>query len=188
MDFGVLLKTTWDRFIGEIVRLVLFTLVGAVLCITIVLIPTVSAGWLRGILGYVREDRIPEFEELWNFDDYLQTLLLLVVGGVLVSIGYMLLIIPGVILNVWWFYSLFFVVDKQMRFDDAMRASKNAVSGTGFFNHFVVVLIIAVLGTLGGAFSGLGMLLTTPFSLILMTLAYVEIAGAEVEEEPEAYS
>lgn len=188
MDFGSLLKTSWDRFISEIVRLVLFTLVGAVLCITIVLIPTVAAGWVRGILGYIREDRIPEFEELWNFDDYLQTVLLLVVAGVLISIGYMLLIIPGVILNVWWFYSLFFVIDKRMRFKDAMRASKNAVSRTGFFNHFVVLLIMAVLGTLGGAFSGLAVLLTTPFSLILMTLAYVEVSGAEIEEEPESYS
>lgn len=186
MDFGNLLKTSWDRFIKEIVTLVLFTLVGAVLCITVILIPTVLAGWLRGVLGYIRETRTPQLDELWNFDDYLQTLLLLIVGGLLVSLGYVFFIVPGVILNVWWFYSLFFIVDEKLRFSDAMRESKNAVSRTGFFNHFVVVLIVAVLGLLGGTFSGLAMLLTTPFSLILMTLAYEEISESDFEDAPAA--
>lgn len=183
MDFESLLKASWDQFIREIVRLVLFTLVGVALCITIILIPSVCAGWVRGMLAYVRENRLPEFEELWSFDDYLQSLLVVVVGGVLVSVGYLLLIVPGVILNVWWLYSLYFVVDRKMGFIAALGASKAAVSRTGFFSHFVVLVIIAALGTLGGAASGLGTLLTTPFSLILVSLAYEEIAEERIEAE-----
>lgn len=178
MDFGRLLRASWELFIREIVSLVLLTLVGAVLCLTIILIPTVMAGWARGVLGYVRDGRAPKLEQLWNFDDYGSTLLVIVVGGILICIGYVLLVVPGVILHVLWLYSLFFVVDKGSSFTEALRESGRAVNATGFFNHFVMLVIVAALGALGGTASGLGALLTTPFSLLLLAHAYDQIADS----------
>jgi len=55
MDFARLLKDCWEPFLKEIVNLILFTLVGFVLCLTLVLIPTVAGGWTRGVLAYVRD-------------------------------------------------------------------------------------------------------------------------------------
>lgn len=176
MDFGKLLKDTWQAFIKEIVNLILFAVVGMILCLTIVLIPTVLGGWIRGYLGYVREGRRPEFNTLWNFDGYLQILLLILVQAVLISVGFMLLVIPGVILCVWWLYSLFFLVDRNLSFWDAMRASREAVTRAGFFNQFVVLIIVWVLNALGGALSGLGTLVTVPFTLVLLSLAYLDLS------------
>ena len=67
MDFGGLLKSSWEKFIKEIVTLILFAVVGALLSLTIILIPTVSGGWARGLVGYVRNGKKPELNELWNF-------------------------------------------------------------------------------------------------------------------------
>lgn len=181
MDFGSLLRETWNRYIREIVSLVLFTLLGVALCFTIILIPTVASGWMRGMLEYVREGHPPRLEELWSFEDYLQTLLLIVISGVLIVIGYALLIVPGVILHVWWLYALLFLVDEKLGFAEALRESRKAVVRTGFFNHLVVLLICAVLGSIGSSFSGLGALLTTPFALLLLALAYEEVSQEEVE-------
>ncbi|MCP4601238.1 MAG: hypothetical protein GY847_12060 [Proteobacteria bacterium] len=175
MDFEYLLKMSWKQYINGIIALVLFYLVGICLCITIVLIPTVTAGLTRGVLAYVREGRKPEFQELWNFDNYLQTTLLLIIGGLLIFLGYLLLIIPGVILSVLWLYSLFFIVDKKMQFFEAMSASREAVSGSGFFQHLVLLLIILFLNGFAGAMGFVGTLLTTPFALVLTTLAYLEL-------------
>jgi len=173
MDFGELLKTTWDMYMKGIVRLVLFTVLGAVLCMTVVLIPAVMGGWTRGFLSYVREGKEPAFEELWNFDRFWQILLVLLIGGTLIAIGYMLLIIPGLLLNVIWMYALFFLIDRrEMGFWDAMTASKDMVTASGFANHFLILLIVAVLNSIGSAFSGLGTLLTAPFGFLLMALVY----------------
>ncbi len=177
MDFGKQLKDCWDPFIKEIVNLILFALVGGVLCLTIVLIPTVAGGWARGFLGVVREGKRPDFNELWNFEGYLQLLLLMLVQGLLISIGYMLLFIPVVILTVWWLYALFFLVDRDLGFWEAMSASREAVNTAGFFNHFVVFLIVCVLNALGGALSGLGTLVTLPFTLLLLSRVYVDLSG-----------
>lgn len=173
MEFESLFKATFDQFVKRIVKLILFNLVGCLLCFTIVLIPTVLGGWTRGTLRYVREGIEPEFNELWRFDDFLQILLLVVLGGLAVAVGLMLLIIPGVVLMVWWMYALFFIVDRKMAFAQAMGASKQMVTGNGFWNHFVVLLIMAVLNSLGGGLAGLGTLITAPFALLLVTNAYL---------------
>jgi hypothetical protein len=173
MEFESLFKVTFDQFVKRIVKLLLFGLVGCLLCFTVVLIPTVLGGFARGMLRYVREGVEPEFDELWRFDDFLQILLLVVIGGIAVSLGLMLLILPGVVLMVWWMYALFFIVDRKMTFAQAMGASKQLVTGSGFWNHFVVLLIMVVLNSLGGGLAGLGTLLTAPFALLLVTNAYL---------------
>lgn len=175
MDFARLLRRSWELFVAEIVQLVLFTGLGALLCLTLVLIPTVTGGWVRGILAYVREGRRPAFEELWRFDDYLPILAMLLLGGLAISVGYALLIVPGVILSVWWLYALYFLLDRDLGVLEAFGASKEAVGRAGFGDHLVLLLILFVLGALGGALSGLGNLLTTPFSLLLLSLAYLEL-------------
>ncbi len=162
MEFGQLLKSSWDRYIKEIVSLVLFALVGMLLSVTIVLIPTVTGGFVRGFLGYVRDGKKPEFNELWNFEDYLQILLLILVAGLLISTGYVLLVIPGIIFNVWWLYSFYFLVDRKLGCWEAMTASRGMVSNTGFFNHLIILLIFFLLNAVGGSFSGLGTIFTLP--------------------------
>ncbi len=173
MDFESLLKTAFNQFVKRLVKLILFNLVGGLLCLTIVLIPTVAAGLTRGMIRYVRDGIEPEFDELWRFDGYLQTLLLLVLGGIAISIGLALLIVPGVVLAVWWMYALFFIVDRKLTFAEAMGASRALVTRSGFWNHFVVLLIMALLNSLGSGAAGLGTLVTAPFGLLLMTNVYL---------------
>lgn len=177
MDFEKLLKDSWELMLKEIVPLILFGLLGAVLCMTVILIPTVVAGFARGFLGFLRTGKAPEFSELWNFEDFVQVLLLCVVAGTLISIGYMLLVVPGVFLNVWWLYALFFLVDKKMGFWAAMTASKDGVGKAGFVQHLIVFLILGVLNSIGSSLAGLGALVTMPFSMILLGLCYQEMIG-----------
>jgi hypothetical protein len=185
MDFENLFKATFSQFVKRIVRLILFSLVGCLLCLTIVLIPTVMGGLVRGMLRYIREGIEPEFDELWRFDDFVQILLLMVVGGLAIAIGLILLIVPGVVLMVWWMYALFFVVDRKLTFSQAMGASKNLVTESGFWNHFVVLLIMTVLNSLGSGLAGLGTLIAAPFGLLLVTNAYLSSTG---EASPPAAS
>jgi hypothetical protein len=188
MEFESLLKATYDQFVKGIVKLILFTLVGCLLCFTIVLIPTVMRGLTRGMLRYVREGIEPEFDELWSFDDYLQTLLLMLLGGIAIGIGLMLLIIPGLVLMVWWMYAIFFIVEQEMTFTQAMAASKQLVTGSGFWNHFVVLLITTVLNSLGSSLAGLGTLITFPFGLLLVTNAYLSSTRPDAPSDLPAES
>jgi len=181
MDFAGLLKESWEKLIAEIVPLVLFTLVGWLLCFTIILIPTVVGGWVRGFLAYTRDGTPPAFEELWSFDDYLPIGLMILLGMIGITIGYMLLFVPGVILSVWWLYSMYFLLDRDMGVIEAFAASKEAVSADGFLNHLGILLLLTLLSMLAGALSGIGGLFTTPFGFLLVSLAYLDITNAPNE-------
>jgi hypothetical protein len=179
VDFAGLLRDAFEQLIEEIMALVLFTLVGGLLCLTIVLIPTVTGGWVRGFLAYARTGRTPDFEELWSFDDYLPIVLLLILGAVGITIGYMLLFVPGVILSVWWLYALFFLLDQDMGVVEAFAASKEAVSHDGFGNHLVIFIILNVIGMLGAAVTGLGWILSTPYAFLLASHCYLALVDAD---------
>lgn len=172
MNFESLFKQTWGQFIEKIVKLVLFVIVGGFLSLTIILIPCIAGGITRELLKVVREGKEPEFSQLWNFEAYGQILLFLIVGGFLIMIGYILLIIPGILFTVWWMYSLYFIVDKGMDFWSAMSASKKLVGKTGFWNNLGLLIIMTVLNAIGNSVV-IGGLLTTPFTLLLLTNAYV---------------
>ena len=145
-----------------------------------------AAGWARCILAYVRQGKEPEFYELWNFSHYFQTAVLIFIGGLLISIGFALLVVPGVLLSVWWIYALFFIVDKKMEFFEALSASKEAVTQSGFFQHLVLFLIMVFLNSVAGALGGVGALFTTPFTMVLVTLAYLDVVEPHrlVEKNP----
>ncbi len=185
MDFGGLLGKAWKKYIDNIVNLVLFVLVGSLLNITIILVPAVIGGLMRGFLLYAREGKKPEFNELWNFEGYVQMLLLLLVGGIITMIGYMLLFIPGLIISILLMYSAYFIVDKNMDFVSAMKASKDLVLKSGFVNHFIIMLIMGVANGVGSALFGIGMLLTAPYGLLLMTIVFLETSEAK-DEAPAA--
>ncbi len=172
MDFAALLKSSWDHFMKDIVNLALFILLGTVLSLTIILIPSVARGWFVEILAYVRNERSPSFEALWCFDDYIKMALLILIGGGLISLGYMLFIVPGIILSVIWMYSVYYIVDQDMGFVEALSASKDAVMETGFLTHVVVFLVLGVLSALGTSLGGIGYFFTTPFSLVMLTVIY----------------
>jgi len=82
----------------------------------------------------------------------------------------------GLVLSVWWMYSLYFVVDKNMSFSDAFGASKNIVTTSGFFNNLGLLVIVGILNSLGSSVV-LGTLVTMPFGMLLMANAYLELSG-----------
>ena len=181
MDFGALLTDTWKTFIDNIVHAILFFLVGTLLCFTIILIPTVLGGWARGFIQIVKNGEKPEFSELWDFSNYLQLAFLCIACGIIISIGYMLLIIPGIILSIWFLYSVFFVADKNMNFWEAMMLSKTRAGETGFFNHFVIFIILCIINAIGSMAGGLGALVTGPFGFLLLALVYTDMIESGTE-------
>jgi len=172
MDFGALLSQTWTKFIENIVDLVLFALVGFLLFFTIILIPSSIGGLTKEFLAFARTGKKPDYNELWSFNNYAQILLFCIVAGILIPIGFMLLIIPGVYLSIIWMYSVYYIVDKDLDFIAAMKKSRNHVQESGFFNHFVVFLIVGIIGGVGFSAAFFGSLLTTPFTMLFMALAY----------------
>ncbi len=93
-----------------------------------------------------------------------------------VFLGLLLLIIPGIYLAVSYVFSHFFVwfYDKHPR--EAMRLSRQSVSGN-FGQILLLFLILAGINLLGILALGVGILLTMPFSFCVVYAAFDDIIG-----------
>jgi uncharacterized membrane protein len=147
-----------------------------------ILTPVLLAGYTNAILDMVRIGREPAPRDLFShlrlfFPLLLFTLVLVVV----VTIGFFLLVLPGlVIIFAATFYLIYMVplmVDKNRGLMDAFKESISLVRHTRFFDHLVLVVLYLMVQSLGGS-TLLGTVITIPISTIFLMIAYDQVAAS----------
>lgn len=92
----------------------------------------------------------------------------------IVVLGLILFIVPGIILSYRLFFYDYYIVDKKMNFQDALRASWQATKGHGM--HLLVFSLVMALANLGGALLlGVGLLITMPATAIATAYVYKKL-------------
>ena len=102
---------------------------------------------LRGLLA----GRPPSFNMMFEgFDQFLPALLLVLVSGVLVALGFVALIVPGIILSIMWIFSLPLLAEREMDFWAAMTESAEITRGYRWelFGLMLANILILILGLL----------------------------------------
>lgn len=124
------------------------------------------------------------FEALFKFEGkmILSLVLFSILYGFGVALGFILLIVPGVILALGWYFGQYFIVDKRMDLMDAFKASWQVTKGSrGRLLLFwlvlavpSIVLAIAVVGAgVSTVFGGAGLALGTLLGFILLIVVSV---------------
>ena len=150
MDFQGHLKNVMDMmkeeffvlFVGGLIIQVLISLTLGILA------GPLMAGYLLVMIQWFKTEESCEFNDLFlgmrRFAELFSVFFLLI----LILFGYMLFMVPGVVMTVWWMYVMFLMADKGMPLGEAMRASKEKVSQNGFFMHLIFMVMISVVPTL----------------------------------------
>lgn len=132
----------------------------------------IKSGGTSKVLDYYKQSK----DKVWP----------LVFSGILISVivvlGLVLLIVPGLIFSVWLMFSMFFIVYEDKKIIESIKASKELVKGrtfTVFLRMFVLIILsivgimavgfvlLTVLGPLGSALgSAAASLLLAPFILV----------------------
>lgn len=94
--------------------------------------------------------------------------------GILVAIGLILLIVPGLIWASWWMFALLFIVDKNMGIGAGMRASKEMVRKNNLWMHLLLLVLAAIVSNLGSYVFWVGILLTMPLGWGAVACAYAD--------------
>jgi len=102
-------------------------------------------GYLLLIIYYLRENRKPKFNDIFSGLKQFANLLAYFLVLLTIFIGFMLLILPGLVFATWWLYVLPLMADKKISFSEAMKLSMNKVNETGFLMHLIFLLLITVL-------------------------------------------
>lgn len=155
-----------------------------------IVVSVVVGGWMYAtlygmLLARVRGRVAASYGDMSKFFALVGPFILAtLVLGIIIGLGYMLLIIPGVIFTTWWLLTLVIMADQGIGFGEAMSASKELSARVGFWNMLVTWLVggiawgvaSTVLGYIPYLGSVLAMLIV-PFALAYTVSMYLQARG-----------
>ena len=130
---------------------------------------------IRGALLEVdgHKPEIADFFKLTNFGAFV---LASVIIGIATFIGMFLLVIPGLVVMFFLYWTLHFVIDRNMNAIDALKSSFNAIKSDGG-NLFVLALLNVLIIIVGFIALFVGLLVAMPIVMLASTVAYRTITG-----------
>ncbi len=171
LDIGLALKQAARLFVKDLAPLIIAALItGALGVLTLgILAGPLVAGLYGMVIGRVRDGRQPKvgdvFSGLRRFWSYLAAALVLVLLIGLASIT----IVGGFVLAAIWLYVFPLMVDRGLGLGQAMKASKDLVVKSGFWEHLALVIVLFVIVSVA---NGALAILATPFVIVAVVGAY----------------
>ncbi|MCZ7663455.1 MAG: glycerophosphoryl diester phosphodiesterase membrane domain-containing protein [Thermoleophilia bacterium] len=185
LDIGAILSDGWRLFTSNVGGFLGFALLGGLLGfllgITIVgmlfLVPLLAGFYVVPLL--MLKGRTPVFGDFFGGFRQLGSLVALgVVMGLLILLGTILLILPGIYLSIAWTWAIPLIVDRRMGFWEAMSASMKVVN-KNFWETLLLVLLVGVINAAGGIVF-VGYLVTIPLGYCILVAAYRDIFGLDL--------
>jgi uncharacterized membrane protein len=182
------LKAGWELFKQDVVGFVGFSVVALIVILALNKLPglgqvltyVVGPPLWAGFLIVALKRRLNQPTEVNDFAKgfaYLVPLLLYsVVSSIFISVGLMLLILPGIYLMVGYLFTTWLIIDRKLDFWPAMELSRKTMHRR-FFEVFGFLLILGLVNIAGLLALGLGLLVTFPYTMCVLTVAYQDIFG-----------
>ncbi|HIK43544.1 MAG TPA: hypothetical protein IGR64_01515 [Leptolyngbyaceae cyanobacterium M65_K2018_010] len=125
----------------------------------------------------IARNRPRGFTDFFNgFNKFVPVFLTSLVSGVLIFLGTLLLVLPGLYLAVAYMFAQPFVIDKNLGFWSAMEASRKLITRK-WFSFFGLGLLLTLLVLAGILVFGVGALVTVPLAACVLAAAYEDIVG-----------
>ncbi|MGZ8178103.1 hypothetical protein ACXVUM_09235 [Williamsia sp. SKLECPSW1] len=137
-----------------------------------------QAAYIRGALDEC-DGRKPGLGAFFRFSNLGAIFGLVIVVGLMVGIGFVLLIIPGIALLYLTWYALTFAIDRNDGFGAAL-SNTFRLTTQNFGQLFPLALVCALLNVVGLILCLVGLLVSIPVTLIAGTYAYRVLTGGYV--------
>ena len=198
VKFGEWFEKGFNLYKENLGTLVLASLIALV--ISAVTIGILAGPMLAGVILITLRlfDKTKPKPEIGNvfkgFDYFLNALLFVVVWGVAVLVAsFILALIPCLgqlaslcvvyVVQAFLMFGLFLIVDKSMEFWPASMESFNLVK-TNFWPFLGLSVVASILGSIGAIACGIGMAVTAPIQVCILTVAYRDVFSES--EKPAA--
>lgn len=180
LDVGAILTEAWSLLMRDLGLYVAATLVHTAIVLVTCGLGIVFAGPLFGGLIVIAfkgmKDKETTFDDTFaGFRFFGSLLLLSLVAMVLIFLGLLLCVLPGLYLFVAWIFAPFLIVDRDVDFWDAMGQSMRVVN-ENLGSVLLVVLVACVINALGGLVV-LGFLVTQPLMITALAATYRRLFG-----------
>ncbi len=179
VDVPELARRSWALFQSKPVEHLVASLIAAGLSVVTLgaLLGPLTVGHIRMIEKQQRGEEVRVGDVFDGFSSFGTAFLTSLVFCVALAIGMLFLVLPGVLVGLAWGFALWFVALEGASVSDALAGSWQLLK-RHTVSVLVVFLILAVVNTVASAVV-LGLVLSTPLSMIFGTLAFQELSDRE---------
>ena len=157
--------------VGSIAWLILAGMI-SVIPLANLIVPLMGVNFYTCVRNYRVSGQNMSIGDLFDFSDALDKIIGPIVVGILIAIGFICLIIPGIILTFMWAFTPCVQGDSvELSFIQAMKESKRLAKGN-YIKIFFFVIILGILAFSGFLLLGFGALITLPVAHVALYCAY----------------
>jgi len=143
----------------------------------------ISAGYYLTI-NKIRKGETITFSNFFDgFKMFIPTMLVSMLSGLIISIGMIMLVIPGIFFSIVYLFAMPLVVFGRLEFWSAMESSRIIIT-RNFIEALLFGLMIVGVNILGLLALGFGVLITIPLSYAAILMAYEDIYNFDEIDEP----
>ncbi|CAN1211820.1 Integral membrane protein [Tumidithrix helvetica PCC 7403] len=182
VDVEKYFRKGWEVMQPNIIQMVGFFLIIAIVSsipgVGVVAAGPLVAGFTFVVLAILRGKSFVFNDFFKGFTNkyFLQLFLVYLVSSLLIAIGMLFLLIPGIYLAVSYIFAIQFAVDWDLEFWPALETSRTFVAKQ-LVQVFILSLALVALNFVGALCLGIGMLVTVPLSFCIIVSAYDDLAG-----------
>jgi len=177
---GYWISAGWNIVKSDIGTFMLMSLIYLVFasCVPMILQGPLIAGLHIACIRKLTQGRCEVGDMFKGFNLFVPAMITGILTAVLVGVGALFCIIPGLVVAAMFMFSILFVVDKRMDFWPAMQASHEIVK-KNYVGFTIFLLAAALINLIGVLCLIVGVLVTFPILYAAVTVAYQEIVGFE---------
>ncbi|HXK39239.1 MAG TPA: hypothetical protein VJ837_00170 [Candidatus Paceibacterota bacterium] len=112
------------------------------------------------------------FGESWK--TLLQYAIMAIISGILVFVGLVLVIVPGIIIYTMICLAPFLILERELTAIESLKESRRITRGHKM-NIFLFVLLLALINIVGALLLGVGLLVSVPVSLLAFVYIFKEM-------------
>jgi len=170
------IKQAWNIYMEDLAPFLLVWLILSIVHSVAfsLLFGPMMCGMMYITLKKLRGEKIEIADGFKGFENFGYTFLAGIVFTVIVAIGTIFLIIPGLIFAALFIYMFPFMIDKKMDFEQAFKASIDLVKDN-LFEHILFLLVVVLIGMSGIIICGIGVIFTMPLAYIAVGVAYYNL-------------
>jgi uncharacterized membrane protein len=94
--------------------------------------------------------------------------------GVLTGLGYLLLIVPGLIFTAWWLHVIPIIADQEISLGEAMGKSREIARQNGILLTLLFMVVCGIVGAAGSFVVFFGTFFTVPMAAGMLGLSYAD--------------
>lgn len=175
--YGALMGVIFGMRGDETTMLVSLGLMSTVgLLIYLLVSSYLTVGYLRMMFKLARSEAAGFGDLFSGGSGTMATFLCMVIMLVVLDIGFLLFIVPGLLLAVMWFFAYFLIADKRVGAIASLKESWGMVKGR-FMDVLVWILVFSGLQILGQMAMGIGVVVSMPLGVIATIIVYDTILG-----------